>query len=41
MSQGLRNIAQANEKIEQCNYEVIGSLAALCRYFPAALLAKI
>ncbi len=41
LSQGLGNFVQATEKVEQCNHEVISSLAALCRHFCTAFLAQI
>lgn len=41
LSQGLRNIIQAREKVEQWHHEIISRLAALCRHFWAVLLAKI
>lgn len=33
LSQGLGNIIQASEYVEQCDYEIISCLAILCRHF--------
>lgn len=39
--QGLRYTVHATENVQQCNYKVISSLAALCRHFRAVLQTQI
>lgn len=41
LRQGLGNIIQGNENVEQCNYEGLSCTAVLCGHFGALLLAKI